>query len=85
MEYHSSESITLILWPHKNPARRQCLVGSLTGEVDSKIVTESYKGRLSANGNGIERANAKAGLTARQTGRADAKAGVSDLRISSGC
>jgi hypothetical protein len=39
------------LTPNKNPADGHCLVGSLTGEVFSKIVTEKYKGRLSTDGN----------------------------------
>lgn len=60
-------------------------MGSFAGEVASKSVTEAYKGRLSTNGNGTISANAKAGLTARHTCRAGAKAGVSDPRIRSGC
>ena len=39
------------LLPHKNPGGEHCLVGSLTGEVASKNVTEAYKGRLILNGN----------------------------------
>ncbi|MBI3576579.1 hypothetical protein HY086_00890 [Candidatus Gottesmanbacteria bacterium] len=37
--------------PHKNPGDGHCLVGSLTGEVASKSVTEAYKGWLTLNGN----------------------------------
>jgi hypothetical protein len=37
--------------PHKNMAVEQCLVGSLTGEVDSYNATESYKGQLVPDGN----------------------------------
>ena len=51
---------------------------SLTGAVSSKIVTEEHKGQLIPDGNRNGRAYAKAGLTARMTIRADAKAGVSD-------
>ena len=69
---------------HKKPGGEHCLVGSLTGEVASKIVTEAYKGRLIPDGNRDESTNAKAGLTARQTSRADAKAGVSDPRFPRG-
>ena len=76
--------LTLILRPHKKPARRQCLAGSFAGEVASKIVTEAFKGWLIPDGNRDESANAKASLTARQTSRADAKAGVSDPRIPCG-
>jgi hypothetical protein len=36
---------------HKNLAEGHCLVGSLTGEVASKIVTEAYKGWLIPDGN----------------------------------
>ena len=54
------------------------LVGSLTGVVASKSVTEAYKGPLSANGNRAKSAVAEAGLTGRQTSRAGAKAGQSD-------
>ena len=50
----------------------------------SKSVTEAYKGRLIPDGNRDGRTNAQAGLTARPTSRADAKAGVSDPRIRRG-
>ena len=54
------------------------LVGSLTGVVASKSVTEASQGPLSANGNRAESAVAKAGLTGRQTSRAGTKVGQSD-------
>jgi hypothetical protein len=60
-------------------------VGSFAGEVASKRVTEAYKGRLIPDGNRDVSANAEAGLTARHSSRADAKAGVSDPRFRSGC
>ena len=53
-------------------------MGSLTGAVASKSVTEAFKGWLSTDGNRAESANAKANLTARPTGRAGTKVGVSD-------
>ena len=56
----------------------QCQVGSLTGAVASKRVTEAYKGQLSADGNRAMSINAEAGLTARPTSRAVTKVGVSD-------
>ena len=62
----------------------QCQVGSLTGAVASKRVTEAFKGRLSADGNRAKSANAKAGLTVRQTRRAVTKVGVSDQVVVSG-
>ena len=36
---------------HKNLGGEHCLVGSLTGEVASKNVTEAYKGWLTSDGN----------------------------------
>ena len=59
-------------------------MGSLTGAVASKRVTEAYKGRLSADGNRAMSINVKAGLTARQTSRAVTKVGVSDQAVESG-
>ena len=67
-----------------NPARGQCQVGSLTGAVASKRVTEALKGWLSADGNRAESVNAEASLTARQTSRAETKVGVSDQVVVSG-
>ena len=55
-----------------------CMVGSLTGAVSSQSVTEERDGTLSAVGNRARRAKAKGCLTARRTGRAGAKAGLSD-------
>ena len=59
-------------------------MGSLTGAVASKRVTEAFKGRLSADGNRAKSVNAKACLTARQTSRAVTKVGVSDQVAVSG-
>ena len=59
-------------------------MGSLTGAVASKKVTEAFKGRLSADGNRAMSINAKAGLTARPTSRAETKVGVSDQAVVSG-
>ena len=53
-------------------------MGSLTGAVASKRVTEAFKGWLSADGNRAVSINAKAKLTVRPTSRADTKVGVSD-------
>ena len=44
--------------PHKNTAVEQCLVGSLTGEVDSYNATESHKGWLTLDGNQSDSAKA---------------------------
>jgi hypothetical protein len=54
------------------------LVGSLTGVVASKRVTEASQGPLSTNGNRAQSAVAEAGLTGRQTSRAGTKVGQSD-------
>ena len=67
-----------------NPGGGQCQMGSLTGAVASKRVTEAFKGRLSADGNRAMSINAKAGLTARPTSRAETKVGVSDQAVVSG-
>ena len=56
----------------------------MTGAVASKRVTEAFKGRLSADGNRAMSINAKAGLTARLTSRAETKVGVSDQAVVSG-
>ena len=53
-------------------------MGSLTGAVASQNVTEARDGSLSLVGNQASSAMAKGSLTARPTGRADAKAGHSD-------
>ena len=67
-----------------NPDGGQCQMGSLTGAVASKRVTEAYKGRLSADGNRTLSINVEAGLTARPTSRAVTKVGVSDQVVTRG-
>ena len=62
----------------------QCQMGSLTGAVASKRVTEAYKGWLSADGNRAMSINVKAGLTVRRTCRAVTKVGVSDQVVVNG-
>jgi len=54
------------------------LVGSLTGVVASKRVTEASQGALSADGNRAGSAMAQGRLTVRPTGRAGTKVGHSD-------
>ena len=58
-----------------------CQVGSLTGAVASKKVTEALKGFFSTDGNRAKSANAEGSLTARRTGRAVTKVGVSDPAV----
>ena len=60
------------------PSGGHRVVGSLTGAVASKSVTEASQGALSTDGNRAARAMAQGRLTARPTGRAGAKAGHSD-------
>ena len=59
-------------------------MGSLTGAVASKRVTEALKGWLSTDGNRAESVNAEGSLTARRTGRAGTKVGLSDPVVESG-
>ena len=56
----------------------------MTGAVASQTVTEALNGSLSMVGNHASSAKAKGSLTARHTGRADAKAGLSDPTTASG-
>ena len=53
-------------------------MGSLTGVVASKSVTEAFKGTLSTLGNRALSAIAKGCLTVRQTSRSGRKLGYSD-------
>ena len=59
-------------------------MGSLTGAVASKKVTEALKGWLSTDGNRAVSVNAEASLTVRQTSRTVTKVGVSDQAVVSG-
>ena len=64
------------------PGLEQCQVGSLTGAVASQRVTEAPKGLLRMVGNHSESVKAQGGLTARHTGRAGTKVGLSDPAVS---
>ena len=64
--------------------RGHCLVGSLTGVVASKSVTEASKGTLGLVGNQPQSAMAQGCLTGRPTSRSGAKAGHSDPVIPRG-
>ena len=74
--YHSS--VAEVLTDGRDPASGQCQVGSLTGAVASERVTEASKGSLRMVGNHSQSAKAEGGLTARPTGRAGTKVGLSD-------
>ena len=62
----------------------QCQAGSLTGAVASQRVTEAPKDTLSLDGNQAQSAKAEGCLTARQTGRAGTKVGLSDPAVPNG-
>ena len=68
----------LCLLPNSGFLREQWLLGSLTGVVASKRVSEAFKGPLSPLGNRTQSAIAEAGLTVRPTSRAGSKDGYSD-------
>ena len=80
LKYHPG--MVGVLTQARYPGRGQCVVGSLTGAVSSQRVTEEHKGTLGTVGHRALRAKAKGCLTARQTCRAGAKAGLSDPQIS---
>ena len=79
MKYHPVDSGNLT--HARDPGGEQCLVGSLTGAVASKKVTEAREGSLRLIGNQPLSVMAQGSLTARQTSRADAKAGHSDPAV----
>ena len=80
--YHSC--VTGVLTWYREQVRGECQVGSLTGAVASQRVTEAHKGTLRMVGNHSASANAEECLTARHTGRAGTKVGVSDPAVQNG-
>ena len=77
--YHSC--VIGVLTKCRNPGFGQCQMGSLTGAVASKRVTEASKGSLRMVGNHSQSAKAEGSLTARPTGRAGTKVGLSDPAV----
>ena len=77
VKYHPDDTLILTLIPVK-PGRGQCQLGSLTGAVSSKRVTEESKGTLSLVGNQASSAKVEGCLTARLISRAETKVGLSD-------
>ena len=59
-------------------------LGSLTGAVSSKRVTEEFKGTLSLVGNQASSVKVEGCLTARLISRADTKVGLSDPAVLDG-
>ena len=82
MGYHSF--VTEILTGGREPASGQRQADSLTGAVASERVTEAPKGSLRMDGNHSKSAKAEGSLTARRTGRAETKVGLSDQAVLSG-
>ena len=82
MGYHSYS--TGILTDIRDPDTGPWQMGSLTGAVASQRVTEAHKGTLRMVGNQSTSANAEECLTARHTGRAGTKVGVSDPAVQNG-
>ena len=80
--YHSY--LIEILTLSRDPARGPWQMGSLTGAVASQRVTEAHKGTLRMVGNHSTSANAEECLTARRTGRAGTKVGISDPAVQNG-
>ena len=77
--YHSC--VTEVLTNGRDPAFGHCQMGSLTGAVASERVTEAPKGTLRMDGNHSKSAKAEGSLTARRTGRAERKLGLSDPAV----
>ena len=73
MKYHP-----LFIWILIPIKGRHCLVGSLTGVVASKRVTEEREVWLSTVCNRVSSVKAQARLTVRPTSRAETKVGHSD-------
>ena len=67
-----------------NPGREQFQLGSLTGAVSSKTVTEECKGTLSLVGNQAKSVKVEGCLTARLISRAETKVGLSDPAVPDG-
>ena len=77
--YHSC--VTGVLTCGRKPVRGQCQAGSLTGAVASERVSEALKGSLRMVGNHSKSTKAEGSLTARPTGRAGTKVGLSDPAV----
>ena len=83
LKYHPGHILVLTLIP-VNPGSGHFQLGSLTGAVSSKTVTEEFKGTLSLVGNQALSVKVEGCLTARQISRADTKVGLSDPVVPNG-
>src|SRR5699024_9837791 len=73
-----------ILTQDRDPVRRQCQIGSLTGAVASQRVTEALKGSLRMVGNHSSSVKAEGSLTGSLTSRAGTNVGLSDAVVPRG-
>ena len=67
-----------------NPGSGKCQLGSLTGAVSSKKVTEEPNGTLSLVGNQASSVKVEGCLTVRLISRTDTKVGLSDPAVLDG-
>ena len=79
----SLKYVPLLIWSLTSDDG-QCVVGSLTGVVASKRVTEASKGTLMTLGNRQQSAMAQGFLSVRHTGRTGTKVGHSDPVVPNG-
>ena len=77
--YHSC--VTEVLTNGRDPAFGHCQMGSLTGAVASERGTEACTCSLRMVGDHSQSAKAEGSLTARPTGRAGRKLGLSDQAV----
>jgi hypothetical protein len=83
VKYHPEHVLVLTPIPVK-PGGEQFQLGSLTGAVSSKRVTEESKGTLSLVGNQAPSAKVEGCLTVRLISRTGTKVGLSDPVVPSG-
>ncbi len=83
LKYHPDHVLVLTLIPVQ-PGRGQCQLGSLTGAVSSKRVTEEPNGTLSLVGNQALSVKVEECLTVRLISRTDTKVGLSDPAVLDG-
>jgi hypothetical protein len=83
LKYHPDHVLVLTPIP-VNPGGGQCQLGSLTGAVSSKRVTEESKGTLSLVGNQAASVKVEECLTVRLISRTDTKVGLSDPAVLDG-
>ena len=83
LKYHPERALVLTPIP-VNPGGEQFQLGSLTGAVSSKRVTEEFKGTLSLVGNQASSVKVEGCLTARLMSRAETKVGLSDPAVPDG-